>query len=120
MARYMAKPEGEGAARVQPVVILLCDKTAQLLSKIRGPVDSVSEPALSGEASSMSLKISLSSGSDTGDARFSYRFGQVNLAQPDWVKETNGVKSEGSASVPMVLPSASAAPAASAPPSNSK
>lgn len=86
VARYVAKPEGEGAARVQPVVILLCEKTAQLLSKIKSPVDSAGEPALFDGASPIALKISLSRGSDSGDVKFSYRFGQVNVAEPQWLK----------------------------------
>lgn len=38
VARYVATPSGGGAAIVQPVVVQLCERTALLLSRTRGPV----------------------------------------------------------------------------------
>lgn len=110
LARYVAKPEGEGAARTQAVVVLLCDKSAQLLSKLNGFVDTVGEPAPPDASAPTALTVSVSSESNSGEAKFSYRFGQVNVAQPEWVKATSSTPAGGSASA-----QTSAAPSAGAP-----
>jgi hypothetical protein len=118
IASVVKKPAGGGAEVVQPVVVQLCDRTALLVSRLKGPVEEVGDAAVkeSTDAGPTEVTMTLKSGSDAGEARFTYRFGQVNIAQPAWVKEGGSAAADAGAPDSGAAPSppASGAPAAPA------
>jgi hypothetical protein len=89
IASVIKKPAGGGAALTQPVVVQLCERTALLVSRLKGPVEELGDAVLkeSPDKGSTEVTMTLKAGADAGEVRFTYRFGQVNIAQPPWVKE---------------------------------
>jgi hypothetical protein len=110
VARYVATPSGGGA--VQPVVVQLCERTALLLARLRGPVSELGDLA-AGEAGATEVRMSLKGGADAGDVKFTYRFGQVNVAQPAWVKEGAALADAGAPEGGAPAASSATSPAAS-------
>lgn len=117
IATVVKKPTGGGAEVAQPVVVQLCERTALLLSRLKGPVEEVGDAVVkeSTDAGATEVTMSLKSGSDAGEARFTYRFGQVNIAQPAWVKEGGPAAADAGAPDSGAAPSSSASAAPAAP-----
>lgn len=100
LARYESKA-ADGAAFVQPMVIRLCDKTVQLLGRLKGPVEKMEDPVVKDGAPGTAV-VRVEGGGTSGEVKLTYQFAQVAIDAPAWVK----------AGAP---PAASAAPAAGSP-----
>ena len=84
LVRYESKP-ADGAPFVQPLVIRFCDKTVQLIGKLRGPVDTMEDPVVKDDAPGTAV-IRVKAGESSGDVKLTYQFAQVALDQPAWIK----------------------------------
>ncbi|WP_437837913.1 formylglycine-generating enzyme family protein [Sorangium sp. So ce1153] len=119
VASYESKKEG-GADFVQPLVIRLCDKTAQLIGRLAGPVADMQEPSVADDAPG-TVSFTVKTGEDAGEARFVYQFAQVVTQAPSWIKadttlDAPATSAAPSASAPDAAPPASAPPAAASSP----
>jgi hypothetical protein len=103
LLRYESKT-GEGAAFVQPIVVRLCEKSAQLLNRLENPVETMDDPVV-GEGTPGTAVVHVAGGGNAGDVKLTYQFAQVAVDRPAWIK----------AGVAPAAASASAGPAASAP-----
>jgi formylglycine-generating enzyme len=84
LARYESKTN-DGATFVQPLVIRLCDKTVQLLGRLKGPVEKVDDPAVKDDAPGAAI-LHVESGGSSGDVKLTYQFAQVAIDAPPWIK----------------------------------
>ena len=84
-ARYAGKKTGTPMAFYNALVFHLCGNTLVLSAKLRGPVERLPDPGAGADPQEISLHPQTKS--DTGEIRFSYRYGSVVVKQPDWVKE---------------------------------
>jgi formylglycine-generating enzyme required for sulfatase activity len=98
LARYESRREG-GAAFVQPFVIRLCDRTVQLIGRLRGPVDSMEAPVVREDAPGI-VTLAVQSGDSTGEVRLVYQFAQVLTGQPAWLQVGATPGAPGSSSAP--------------------
>jgi hypothetical protein len=99
LVRYESKT-ADGAAFVQPLLVRLCDKSVQLIGRLKGAVEKMEAPAAKEDAPGTAL-IHVEAAGSSGDVKLTYQFAQVSIDAPAWIK-------------PGALPAASA-PAASAP-----
>jgi hypothetical protein len=100
LARYESKSAG-GATVVQPLVVRLCDRSVQLIGRLRAPVEAMEDPEVKDEAPGI-LTLKVKDGASSGEVKLTYQFAQVATEQPAWVKAGAAVSA---------APGASAAPA---------
>jgi hypothetical protein len=106
----------DGAAFVQPFVVRLCEKSVQLLGRLRGPVEKMDAPVVKEDAPGSAV-VHVESSGNSGYVRFTYQFAQVAIDQPAWLKAGDLPAPAASASgAPVASTSAAPAAAASAPP----
>jgi len=87
LARYESRT-ADGAAFVQPLLVRLCDKSVQLIGRLKGPVEKMDDPRVSPDAPGIAFIHLEGAGSEgnVGDAKLTYQFAQVALDQPAWIK----------------------------------
>ena len=100
LARYESK-SADGATVVQPLVVRLCDRSVQLIGRLRAPVEAMEDPEVSDEAPGK-LILKVKDGANSGEVKLTYQYAQVATEQPAWVK---------AGAAASAAPGASAAPA---------
>lgn len=93
IARYRARQDGGSGQFFHPVVFHLCGNTTVRSAKLRGPVTRMQDPTVGSNPQRVTIQVE--TGSDKGEALFTYGYGNVALTQPAWVKEGNTVEVEG-------------------------
>jgi sulfatase modifying factor 1 len=119
VVRLDSKTEG-GAAFVQPLLVRLCDKSVQLIGRLKGPVEKMDDPRATEDAPGTAV-IHVDGFGSSGDVKLAYQFAQVAIDAPAWIKagtlpaaSASAVTATAPAAPPTAPPTAaaSAAPAA--------
>jgi formylglycine-generating enzyme len=89
-AVFYETTSAEGTKSVQPMVVQLCEKTAQLLGRIKAPIDELSEP--NPDLNQGKLELHGKRAEDSGKIAFEYKFGAIVTSQPEWLSPTMKAK----------------------------
>jgi formylglycine-generating enzyme required for sulfatase activity len=84
LVRYESKTP-DGAALVQPLVVRLCDKTVQLIGRLKGPVEKMGEPVAKEDTPGV-VTLHVEGAGGGGDVKLTYQFAQVAIDPPAWLK----------------------------------
>ncbi|MCU0690441.1 MAG: formylglycine-generating enzyme family protein [Polyangiaceae bacterium] len=89
VARYRARRLGGIGEFHHPVVFHLCGAAIVRSAMLRGPVERMAPPAVSGSPQRATVQVD--TGQDSGEVEFRYRYGDVSVMQPSWIKEGNSL-----------------------------
>jgi Sulfatase-modifying factor enzyme 1 len=89
VARYRAKRAAGAGQFFHPVVFHLCGNSTVRVAKLRGPVEKMETPTVGGNPQRISVRVE--TGSDKGEVKFAYHYGNVSVTQPSWVKQGNSL-----------------------------
>jgi formylglycine-generating enzyme len=109
IAEYEGKPSsGQGDAFVVPVVFQQCPKVTQVLARTKGPVPEMAAPEAATPPTTATIRVK--SGTQQGEVKLRYFYGQVLIDEPPWIKAGSSLDAPAAsapASVPDAAPSSS-------------